>query len=94
MIRARSVVRVLLCLSVLLGVLPVVVRTARAQLVQPQENPILLEIELTGARRYRKDQLIAALGHPLGIPLDLARTSLVHRPNLRSFDHKNVSLRQ
>lgn len=38
---------------------------------QPQVNPPLVEIELTGARRYRVEQLIAALGHPLGLPLDL-----------------------
>lgn len=35
-----------------------------------QENPLLVEIELTGAKRYRTDQLIAALGHKLGVPFD------------------------
>lgn len=36
----------------------------------PAELPIVVAIEVVGARRYRPEQLVAALGHPLGVPLD------------------------
>ncbi len=60
----------LLRLSVALCVLLFAAAPAGA-FVQTPENPPLVEVEVTGARRYRAEQLIAALGHPLGVPLDI-----------------------
>ena len=58
-------------LAILFGLWTLLCATLRAQeFVAPDPDDIVVEIEVRGARNYREEQLIAALGHEIGVPVD------------------------